>query len=206
MSEYPCSAVILAGGESKRFNGRNKSMLEVGGRRVMDLLMSALVPVFQEIIVVTNDPIQYLRWDAVIVTDHFDQRSSLTGIHAGLFAASHSHTLVTACDMPFVQPPMIQLLLNTIEPHLDVIIPRTALGFQPLMAVYSKRCLKPMETALINREYQIQRVFKKVRKHEIKEPELRRCDAELISFFNLNAPGDLDEAAQWIGRATPEGE
>ena len=43
-------------------------------------------------------------------------------------------------------------------------------------------------------EYQIQRIFRKVRKHEIKEPELRSCDADLISFYNLNSPADLAEA------------
>ncbi len=204
MTKYPLSAVILAGGESKRLNGRNKALLEVGGRRVMDRLMSALTPYFSEIVLVTNDPVRYLEWDVVIVTDHYDQRSSLTGIHAGLFAVSNSHALVTACDMPFVQPPMIELLTGAVEPHLDVIIPRTALGFEPMMAIYSKRCLKHMEAALKKREYQIQRIFRKVRKHEIKEPDLRSCDADLISFYNLNSPADLAEAQRRLGGDTSE--
>lgn len=204
MTEKPLSAVILAGGESKRLNGRNKALLEVGGRRVMDRLLSALSPYFSEIILVTNDPVRYLEWDVVIVTDHFDQRSSLTGIHAGLFAVSNFHALVTACDMPFVQTPMIELLLGAVEPHLDVIIPRTALGFEPLMAIYSKRCLKHMEAALKKREYQIQRIFRKVRKHEITEPELRNCDADLISFYNLNSPADLAEAQRRLCDDTSE--
>ena len=100
MTETPYSGVILAGGENKRFNGRNKAMMEVGGQRIMDRLMSVLSPIFKEIIVVTKDPLQYLEWDAVIVSDHFDQSCSLNGIHAGLAAASCSHALVTACDPP----------------------------------------------------------------------------------------------------------
>lgn len=204
MTKYPFTAVILAGGESKRLNGRNKALLKIGGRRIMDRLLSVLEPYFREIILVTNDPLGYLDWDVMVVTDHFDKRCSLTGIHAGLFAASHPHALVTACDMPFVQPPMIELLLGAHEPHLDVIIPRTALGFEPLMAIYSKRCLNPMEAALMNREYQVQRIFKKVRKHEIEEPELRRADAELISFCNLNTEADLAEAERRLGRSTSE--
>ncbi len=193
MTKHLCSAVILAGGESKRLNGQNKALLEVGGRRVLDRLVSALSPYFREIILVTNDPVGYLEWDVVIVTDHFEQRSSMTGIHAGLFAASHPHALVTACDMPFVQPPMIELLLAEVEPHLDIIIPRTAVGFEPLLAIYSKRCLKHIEAALIKREYQIQRIFNKIRKHDIEEPKLRNCDADLMSFYNLNSQDDLTE-------------
>ncbi len=201
MKRHLCSAVILAGGESKRLDGRNKALLEVGGRRVMDRLIAVLSPLFQEIILVTNDPLRYLEWDVAIVTDHFDQSSSLTGIHAGLFAVSYPHALVTACDMPFVKPQMIELLLGAVEPHLDVIIPRTALGFEPLMAIYSRRCIKPMEAALRHGEYQIQKILKKVRKHEIAEPELRRCDADLISFFNLNSPTDLAEAERRLSAA-----
>jgi len=204
MAKHPCSAVILAGGESKRLNGQNKALLEVGGRRVMDRLMSALSSYFREIILVTNDPVRYLEWDVVIVTDHFDQRSSMTGIHAGLFAASHPHALVTACDMPFVQPAMIELLLGSVEAHLDVIIPRTALGFESLMAIYSKRCLKHMEAALIKREYQIQRIFNKIRKCEIQESTLRSRDADLISFYNLNSPVDLAEAERRLAGGISE--
>jgi molybdenum cofactor guanylyltransferase len=204
MAKNACSAVILAGGESKRLKGQNKALMEVGGRRVMDRLMSVLAPRFSEIILVTNEPLRYLEWDLIIVTDHFDQRSSLTGIHAGLFTASNPHVLVTACDMPFVQASMIELLLGALAPHLDVIIPKTALGFEPMMAIYSKRCLKPMEAALRKRQYQIQKFFPQVRTLRIEEPDLRRCDAELISFYNLNAPGDLDEAERRLRRLSPD--
>jgi molybdopterin-guanine dinucleotide biosynthesis protein A len=200
MTRHPCSAVILAGGEGKRFNGQNKAYLKVGGQRVMDRLLSVFQPEFDEIILVTNDPLLYLEWDVMIVTDHFDQRSSLTGIHAGLFAATHPHALVTACDMPFIQPAMLRLLLGAVEPHLDVIIPKTAKGFEPLMAIYSKRCLKPMEAALMKGQYQIQKIFKHVRKLQIEESELRLCDGELVSFFNINSPVDLTRAEEWFHR------
>lgn len=204
MANEPCSAVILAGGESKRFNGQNKALMEVGGHRVMDRLMSVLGPRFAEIILVTNNPLRYIEWDLLIVTDHFNRRSSLTGIHAGLFAASHPHALVTACDMPFVQAPMIELLLGALKPHLDIIMPKTALGLEPMMAIYSKRCLKPMASALEKRQYQIQKILKQVRTHLIEEPDLRRCDAELISFYNLNSPEDLAEAERRWRRRSPE--
>jgi molybdopterin-guanine dinucleotide biosynthesis protein A len=203
MAKIACSAVILAGGESKRLHGQNKALIEIGGRRVMDWLMAVLAPRFDEIILVTNEPLRYLEWDMVIATDHFDQRSSLTGIHAGLFTASQPHVLVTACDMPFIQSAMIELLLDALAPHLDVIIPKTELGFEPMMAIYSKRCLKPMEAALKKRQYQIQRIFHQVRTLRIEEPELRRCDAELISFYNLNSPEDLAEAKRRFHRLSP---
>ena len=81
----PYTGVILSGCLSTRFNGRNKAFLRVGGRRVLDRLYAIFSELFNEIILVTNDPMQFVEWDLTIVTDIFPVRSSLTGIHTGLF-------------------------------------------------------------------------------------------------------------------------
>ncbi len=204
MTRSPCSCVILAGGESKRFQGKNKAFIKLGGQRVLDRLIGILKPLFSEVILVTNDPLLYLEWNVMIVTDHFDCRSSLTGIHAGLFAASNPHALVVACDMPFVQSRLLEVLINAIEPHLDVIIPKTSDGFEPMTAIYSKRCLKPMEAALAKNQFQILKVLKHMRLKEIEEAELRRQDPDLISFMNVNTPEQLTVAENWLRRYNAE--
>lgn len=191
MTRPPCSCVILAGGESKRLNGENKAFIEIGGQRVLDRLFAVLKPLFSEIILVTNDPLVYLEWDVMIVSDHFNCRSSLTGIHAGLFAAANPHALALACDMPFVQPRLLETLISAIEPHLDVIIPKTQDGFEPMMSIYSKRCLKPMAAALVEKQFQILKALRQVRIKEIEEAQLRRHDPDLISFVNINTPAQL---------------
>ncbi|MCD6184269.1 MAG: NTP transferase domain-containing protein, partial [Deltaproteobacteria bacterium] len=75
----------MAGGQNRRFGGRNKAFIDIGGRLVLDRLYSVFKSLFREIILVTNDPLRYLEWDLKIVTDLFPYRSSITGIHAGLF-------------------------------------------------------------------------------------------------------------------------
>ena len=49
-----CSGVILAGGMSKRLNGRDKAMIEVNGRRILDRIHAVYSEIFSEIILVTN--------------------------------------------------------------------------------------------------------------------------------------------------------
>lgn len=203
MAKFPCSAVILAGGEAKRLKGLDKARMQVGGQRILDRLLAVLEPLFDEVILVTTDPAAYLEWDLLIVSDHFSQRSSLTGIHAGLFAARHPHALVTACDMPFVRPALVETLLQAVEPRWDVIIPRTAKGMEPLLAVYSKRCLKPIERQLVQGRYWVQGFFRQVRVNTLGEDLLRRCDPELISFVNINAPEDLSRAEALLRDAAP---
>lgn len=204
MTNHPCSCIILAGGESKRFSGENKAYLTVGTQRMLDRLMAVVQPLFEEIILVTKNPADYLGLDVMIVTDHFNHRSSLSGIHAGLFASGNPHALVVASDMPFIQPPLLELLKATIEPHMDVIIPKTTDGFEPLLAIYSKRCLKSMKAALDKKQFQLPKFLKQMRLKEIDESKLRCRDADLISFFNINSPADLDIADNWLRRPNSE--
>lgn len=186
-----CSGVILSGGLNTRMGGKSKAFLSVGRERILDRLYQTMGGLFEELLLVTNEPIEYLSWDMLIVTDLIPVRSALTGIHAGLFHAPSSHIFVTACDMPFLKKAMVNALLDLLEPKWDVIIPVTAKGPQPLCAIYSKRCIKPIEDQLQGQASKIVSFFSKVRVQEVPEDTLRELDPDLDSFFNINTPGDL---------------
>lgn len=197
---YPCSGVILAGGLSTRFSGRNKAFIEIGGIRILDRLNALYRKLFDEIILVTNHPHLYVDWDMTIVTDIFQVRSSLTGVHAGLHAATHPHAFFAACDTPFLNAGLVAELLRRIEPRFDVVIPKTREGFEPLCAVYSKRCLIPMERSILKGDFKIARLFNKLKVRTLSEKVVQMHDPEKISFFNINRPEDF-EKAQAIHRA-----
>ncbi len=189
-----CTGVILCGGLSTRFDGVNKALLNVQGRCTLDRIYDVFTDLFDEILLVSNRPLQFLEWDLTIVTDLFDIRSSLTGIHAGLFYARHPYAFFAACDTPFLKREVVELILAGIEPHLDVIVPETAAGRESLCAAYSRRCLNPAEAALKQNKLKIQRVFRRLRTKIISEKALREIDPELVSFFNVNTPDDLAQA------------
>ncbi|MBI9083233.1 MAG: molybdenum cofactor guanylyltransferase [Desulfobacterales bacterium] len=189
-----CTGVILAGGLNTRFDGRPKALLEVEGERLLDRIGNLFKELFDEILLVTNDPVRYLEWGFDIVTDIYDVRSSLTGIHTGLFHASHPFAFFTACDTPFLKKSVVEAILEGITDGIDVVMPKTDAGYEPLCAAYSTRCLDTVTRHLEQRRFKIDRVFRKYRIRTISEKVLRRHDPELISFFNINAPSDLDRA------------
>lgn len=191
-----CTGVILAGGLNSRFSGANKAFMEIGNKRILDHIYDLFNGLFEEIILVTNDPEKYLDWNMKIVTDIYSSRSSLTGIHAGLFYATGSHAFITACDTPFLKKELIETILSAVEPQTDIIIPETSSGIEPLCAVYSKRCLKHIENQLQKQEYKIQKFFNKVHVVKIPEDELKTKDPELTSFFNVNNPSSLEKAKE----------
>lgn len=193
---YPCSGVILAGGLSTRFSGRNKALIEIDGTTILDRLYALYQTLFDEIILVTNEPQVYVDWDMTIAADIFNVRSSLTGIHAGLTTASHPHAFFAACDTPFLSRGLVQELLERMAPQFDVIIPKTGNGYEPLCAVYSKRCLVPMESSLSKGNFKIIRLFNKLKVRTVSEKVVRRHDPEMISFFNINTAEDLEKAKQ----------
>jgi molybdopterin-guanine dinucleotide biosynthesis protein A len=196
--KHPCSGVILAGGLATRYGGENKAFLKVGGMQILDRLFDLFSELFDDIILVTNRPRDFLEWDALIVTDIFPVRSSLTGIHAGLFYASHPFAFFSACDTPFLKREIIETVLSEIEPGADLVLPRTSAGFEPLCAAYSRRCLKPAEDHLRANKLKIHLALKDCRIKTISEDRLREKDPDLVSFFNVNTPQDLARAEQML--------
>ncbi len=206
-----CAGAILAGGLGSRMGHVDKSRLPVGGRAIVERLLAAFDGLFSEILIAAKDP--GLFTDLVAnaptnspiktVPDLIDKRGSLTGLHAVLSQAKASHCFVTACDAPFVSPRLIALMLSRLEPEDDVLIPRKPDGYlEPLCAVYSKRCLPYIQAQLAVDRFKIVDFFSRVRVREIAPEDVLTADPELISFFNVNTPGDL-ELAQVMERPGP---
>ena len=193
-----CTGIILAGGQNRRFAGANKAFMPIGEKPILDHIYGIFNELFQTVLLVTNDPAQYVEWDVTIVSDLFPVRSSLSGIQAGLFFTTTPYAFVAACDTPFIKPGVVQTLLDNIESRIDVVIPETLEGLEPLCAVYSKNCLKPITRQLEKQELKINRVFQKLRVKKLPEQMLRRYDPDLISFYNINTPEDLAKAQDML--------
>lgn len=194
----PCTGVILSGGLNTRFNGQNKAFIRVGQKRILDRLYEIFSDLFDDIILVTNHPLEFLDWDLTIVSDIFSARSSLTGIHTGLFYMKYPYAFFSACDTPFLRKELVKALIEQIENNTDIIMPETTSGFEPLCAIYSKRCLKQAEQHLKENKYKIQWAFQGHRIKYIPENVLLEKDPDLRSFFNINSPEDLKRAEEMI--------
>lgn len=198
MIQQTCTGIILAGGESKRLNSLEKSNLFVGDKRIIEHMMIVFEKLFSEIILVSNHPTAYFEWDAMVVKDLYATRSSLTGIHSGLFYTKTEHAFIAACDTPFLKMDLVKTIVQHVDHGIDVVVPKTKLGIEPLCAVYSRRCLQAVQNALERNNLKIRNFFKKLRVKEIPESVLQKVDPELISFFNINTPDDLEKANRMI--------
>ncbi|MBF0376791.1 MAG: molybdenum cofactor guanylyltransferase [Desulfamplus sp.] len=194
------SAVIVAGGLNTRMGGNNKAFLTLGGKTIISRLISILEMYFDEILLVTKNPEDYSNYtkQVKIITDIYEARSSLTGIHAGIYHAKNFFSFVVPCDAPFIQPPLIKLLLDSITPESDVVIPHHDGYYEPLCAVYSKRCIEQIEYLISLGNYKIYNLFKVINLKTVEKDKLTESDPELISFFNVNTPDSLEAASRLI--------
>jgi len=198
MSLPSCTGIILAGGRGRRLSGANKAAIDIDGTPILDRIQRVFDTLFVETILVTRTPGAFLESGSMVVTDLFDGRSALTGIHAGLFYARTPYVFIAACDAPFIRGDLVALLLELITPGIDIVIPETGKGLEPLFAVYSRRCLEPVTRQLERQRFRVRDFFRKMRVRHVSEKRLRAVDPELVSFYNVNTPQDLAKARQMV--------
>jgi molybdenum cofactor guanylyltransferase len=187
-TDSECCAIILSGGLNSRMRGRNKALLEVGGESILNRLLTSLRPLFEEILLVTRQPHLYTDFSVQIVEDIYKDRSALTGIHAALVNARAAYGFVVPCDTPFLKPEVVRLLLDALEPQSDAVVPLLGNHYEPLCAIYSKRCLPLIEAMLDRGDYRIIHLFDQIAVKFLSANLIKTADPALLSFFNVNTP------------------
>ncbi|MEO0230231.1 MAG: molybdenum cofactor guanylyltransferase [candidate division WOR-3 bacterium] len=189
--------IILAGGRSRRM-GQLKPHLLINNKRLIDIVASRIASLFSRVIVVSKKgmpPIE--NYD--VVYDDYDEYSPLLGILVGLKYSESLVNFIIACDMPFVQPELVQFLLRMAEDRdADVVVPVNNGFYEPLCAVYSKRCIPFIEEEISQGNLKVTSFYPKVNTVSVPEYLLRQYDASLWSFFNINTKEDLKKALQFI--------
>ncbi|MCF8053820.1 MAG: molybdenum cofactor guanylyltransferase [Deltaproteobacteria bacterium] len=186
------SGVIIAGGKNSRMGGRIKALLTVEGERLIDRTMRILQATCNEVIIVTNSPEDYVDMDCVVVGDIYTNKGPLAGIHSGLVYASHSHCLVVASDMPFLEEGFIRHLISQVDGY-DIVVPTMDGRYQPLHAIYGKSCRKRIERLLKDDERKITGFYRGYKKLVIAEQAIAPYGEARRIFANINSPNDWEE-------------
>ena len=186
------TGVLLAGGNSSRM-GRNKALMTLAGRRLVDRVLAVLSSVLDDLLMVTNSPELYADLGVRMVPDVVAGKGALGGIHSALHHAAAPHCLVVACDMPFLNADFLRYIVDQRATY-DVVVPIADGRPQPLHAVYGKACLQPIARRLESDRLHVVGFFPDVRVREVTAQELAAFDPEGLSFRNLNTPEEFADA------------
>jgi len=185
-------ATILSGGDNKRML-RSKAFLQIGEKAIIERETEILSTLFSRIIVVTNAPGDHEHLRAHLVPDLVLGKGPLGGIYSGLVASNHEYSFVVSCDLPFLNAGLISYMIE-VKSGYDVVVPKLDEFVEPLHALYSKRCLVPIQKHLNRNELKIQSFFPEVKVRYVGESEIDRYDPDRIAFFNVNTNDDLEKA------------
>jgi molybdopterin-guanine dinucleotide biosynthesis protein A len=117
------TGVVLAGGRSTRFDGGDKALAAVAGTPMLARVVRGLGAVTDDV-VVNCRPGQRAAFERALapvdVTVRFaiDDRPDegpLVGLDTALDAVSTPRVLVVACDLPFLDPELLDALLATVD-------------------------------------------------------------------------------------------
>jgi molybdopterin-guanine dinucleotide biosynthesis protein A len=186
------TGVVQAGGKSTRMGGQPKGLIQLGGRSIVERVVAALTPVVDDLLVVTNTPELYACLGLPMVADVYPDHGSLGGIYSGLRAAGEI-AFTVACDMPFLHPDVVRLVVDRAGEG-DVVIPRVGAQLETMHAAYGKACLPPIEERLRAGRLKIVGFFDSVRVVEIGEAEVARFRDPAVAFMNVNTPDELERA------------
>ncbi|MGF7185890.1 molybdopterin-guanine dinucleotide biosynthesis protein A [Desulfitispora alkaliphila] len=195
MSKAKATGVILSGGKNSRM-GRNKAFLTLDEKKsFIEKAVDTFNQVFDETIIVTNEPNKYENLKAKVVTDIIPQKGPLSGIHAGLVTAQNDYAFTIACDMPFVNRSLIELLVSE-APGYEIVVPQMGNYLQPLHAVYHKKCIKPIEQCLKENIKKIIAFYPWVKINFVSEEKMKSVTDLDKVFFNVNDLQTLEKAKE----------
>ncbi len=197
-------AAVLAGGAARRYGGRPKGLVALGGRRILDRVVDAVQSVAGEPpLLVANAPDgPTWRPDLRTVPDVRPGCGSLGGIYTAVVSGS-GPVLCVAWDMPFVSAELLQALRDGAA-GCDAFLPESGSrrGVEPLCAVYGPACGPAIERQLAGGDLQAIGFHQSVKVGTLPLERVRACGDPAVLFFNVNTPEDLEQAeALWRRRA-----
>ena len=193
-NNIPCkvSTIILAGGNSSRL-GRDKALVKIyNSSTIIHTIVEKLQVISDDVIIVTNGQ-KYANLGVKLTSDIYLNSGPLAGLHSGLLAAKHSHALVVACDMPFLNVKLLSYMIS--QPlYYDALVPKIEGWLEPLHAIYSRHCIGPIERKLKAHRFRMRDLLDTVAIQYLFKDSIKMFDPQYQSFFNINSPKALKEA------------
>jgi molybdopterin-guanine dinucleotide biosynthesis protein A len=178
MTRKPMAAIILAGGQSRRMR-REKPLLPVCGRTLIESVIDQVRPCFDAILISAGDGKRLAFLGLPVVVDETPGQGPLPAILTALRASPCRSNFVMACDIPVIHLPFLEKILS-LAPDFEIVVPRYGDGkTEPLFAAYDRLIVPAIERQIAAGDLRISSLF-------------RTCRTEFVAmdsqtwFRNLN--------------------
>lgn len=183
------SAVILAGGESRRM-GRDKAWIEFEGQTLLALALEKLRQIGVTNIFISGHPDRdYSALKHPVIFDLKPGFGPLSGIERALDECRSPLLLVLAVDLPQMTSKFLQSLFANCDP-LTGVVPKLNGRLEPLAAIYPKRC-HALASDFVARSRRVACEFAEACLAEGAVRTFEITAAHADCFSNWNSPTDI---------------
>ncbi len=190
------TAIVLAGGQGSRLNYREKALLQLHGKPILLRILERLSTSVDDFIIVARDKDQLNTLQLNIlpadrttfVYDEIRGFGPIAGIYTGLKASRAPYSVVLACDMPYINANVVDLLFSKASGY-DAAIPYPP---EPLHAVYKRDVtIEAARKAINEGKGAIMYVIDQLNANFVSKKEIQTLDPNLCTFLNINSVQDI---------------
>ena len=194
------TGIILAGGQSRRFGGGDKYLMELNGRLLIDHIVGRVRPQTDDLIINSPSSNELLeKRNLPIIPDSIQGYAGplagiLTGMEWVLKNKSECHWIVTfPSDAPFIPKDCVEKMKICAEKEKANIVCSASGGrAHPVCALWRVDLADDLRKAMLNEE---------MRKIDLWTARHRLAVVEFLNqpfdpFFNINNVGDMERAEE----------
>jgi molybdenum cofactor guanylyltransferase len=185
-----CTGVLVAGGRARRLGGTAKGFLRVQGLPIAERSLALLCTLFDQVLVVANDPGPWVELGVPVVPDAIPDKGAPGGLHSALLASRTGWIFAAACDMPFLSESPIRHMAGRRDGAPAVVV-EWERGLEGLHAFWSRDLLPVVERMLLEGNPSLRAIASAVGARVLPAREWRGVDPTGRSFENVNTPEDL---------------
>lgn len=180
------SWVILAGGQASRMGGKDKGLIELNQKPLIQHVIERLSPQTPQILINANRNHESYSQFGKVFSDQFaDFPGPMGGIHAGLVNASTDWVGFVPCDSPQINTDLVERFCAAVEANTDILVAHDGEFKQPVFTLYHKRVLPKLTAFLERGDRKIILLYKECNTAYVDFSDSPAC------FVNLNTPEEL---------------
>lgn len=181
------TALVLAGGQSRRMGGRDKGLLPFGGGLLIGHVLDAVRPQVHALMISANrNQDAYSRFGCPVLADSLEGfQGPLAGFLAGLEHMPTEYLLTLPCDGPIVVPDLARRLATGLSrANAEIAVAHDGQRLQPVYALLHRGVLEGLRQALAEGERKIDRWYPRHRWVTVDFSDVPE------QFSNINTPED----------------
>ena len=191
------AGIILAGGLSRRMGGQEKSLMKLGDRSAITLLIERLAPQVEQLAINANgDPTRFSEEGLTVVADTVEGHvGPLAGVLTGMEWAAGvgaTHVVSGASDTPFIPTALVVRLAEAAGD--GIAMARSGGRVHPVFGLWPVSLAGELRHFLVEEDKL--KILEFAKRYPLAEVEF---DMDDDPFFNINTPDDLDIARRRLG-------